>query len=209
MKTIFILGVGVVLGVGVCRGQAFETEQLILDVQKLAQLKQILTDLKEGYQVLDAGYSSIRDIAKGNFNLHKAYLDGLLAVSPTVRGYERIAAIVEMQGQMVSRYEAAWGAFTKSSGLRPEELALIGGVYGQLLAASVKDLGDLVNVVTDGVLRASDGERMRQIDVIYADMVEKMNFLGRLNNTTALLSLQRQGVAGEIQGLGKLYGMTP
>jgi hypothetical protein len=36
-----------------------------------------------------------------------------------------------------------------------------------------------------------------------------LNFLGRLNNTTALLSMQRQGAAGEIQGVGKLYGVTP
>jgi hypothetical protein len=209
MKMVFVGVVWLVLGCRVCRAQAFDTEQLILDVQKLAELKQILTDLKEGFQVLDAGYSAIRDIAKGNFNLHKAYLDGLLAVSPTVRGYERIAAIVEMQGQLVSRYEAAWAVFVRGAGLRPEELALIGGVYAQLFEASVKDLGDVVNIVTDGVLRASDGERMREIDVIYADMVEKLNFLGRLNNTTALLSMQRQGAAGEIQGVGKLYGVTP
>src|SRR5579863_2568221 len=76
---------------GTLRAQSFEIQQLVLDIEKLTQLKDILKDLKEGYQVLDKGYSAIRDIAQGNFNLHKAFLDALLTVSPTVKNYARVA----------------------------------------------------------------------------------------------------------------------
>ena len=36
-----------------------------------------LKDMKEGYEIVSKGYSTIRDISKGSFNLHEAFLDGL------------------------------------------------------------------------------------------------------------------------------------
>lgn len=195
----------------VARGQAqvYETEQLLLDVQKLGQLKQILQDLKDGYQVLDKGYSAIRDIARGNFNLHKAFLDGLLVASPTVKSYQRVADIASLQASLVQKYQRAWSRFRRDGFLRPEELALLGQVYSGLLAGSLQDLSDLVGIVTDGTMRASDAERLQQMDAIYERMLGKVVFLDRVNNTTALLSLQRQGDAGDAAVLKQLYGIIP
>src|SRR5438552_2102449 len=87
--------------------QSYETQQLLLDVQKLAQLKQILKDMKTGYEIVSKGYSSIRDISQGNFNLHQVFLDGLLQVSPVVKNYKRVADIVSYQLRMVKEYKAA------------------------------------------------------------------------------------------------------
>ena len=56
------------------KGQAFETEQLLLDVQKLSQLRQMLADLKKGYEIVYKGYSTIKNISQGSFNLHQAFL---------------------------------------------------------------------------------------------------------------------------------------
>ena len=35
---------------------------------------------------------------QGNFNLHKAFLDGLMMVSPAVKKYKRVADIITLQG---------------------------------------------------------------------------------------------------------------
>jgi len=138
------------------KAQTFDVEQLVLDVQKLEQLKQILTDLKEGYQILDKGYSTVRDLAKGSFNLHEAFLDGLLAVSPVVRDYQRVKDIVSLEVSMLGKYQAAWAAFQSSGHFRPEELQLLGQVYSNLFAESAKGIGDLVTILTDGSMRARD-----------------------------------------------------
>jgi hypothetical protein len=209
MKAKLWIGLMAVLMAGAVRAQSFDVEQLLLDVEKLSQLKQILQDLRDGYQVLDAGYSAIRDIAQGSFNLHKAFLDGLLAVSPAVRSYPRIADIANLQINMVNRYQTAWSWFRQKSGFRPEEITLIGQVYSQLLAASLQDLSDLTNLLTDGTMRASDAERMREIDKIYAGMVEKAAFLDRVSNSGALLALQQQSLLDEDQTLRQLYGIKP
>lgn len=207
-KKLWIGLVAVLLAVSV-RAQSYDVEQLLLDVEKLAQLKQILTDLKEGYQVLDAGYSAIRDIAQGSFNLHKAFLDGLLAVSPAVRSYQRVADIISLQGQMVKRYVAAWAWFRQKSGFTVDEINLIGQVYSQLMAASVQGLSDLTNILTDGTMRASDAERMGEIDRIYQSMLDNAGSLERWSDSATLLALQQQGASDEVQTLRQLYGIKP
>jgi hypothetical protein len=210
MKIKFFLGLlpGLFLATN-ARAQLYDAEQLILDVQKLSQLKQILQDLKQGYAILDAGYSAIRDVAKGSFTLHQAYLDGLLAVSPAIRAYHRVIAIADLQASLVSKYQTAWSFFREKGGFHPEELTLIGQVYSGLLSSSLQNLSDLTNILTDGVLRASDAERMRQIDAIYISMTERLSFIDRFNNSTFLLVQQHQGSVNENQTLQQLYDIQP
>ena len=62
--------------------QSTEIQQLLLNVEKLAQLKKILGNMKKGYEIISTGYNTIKDISKGNFNLHEAFLDALMQVSP-------------------------------------------------------------------------------------------------------------------------------
>jgi hypothetical protein len=207
-KQVLGCGLSVLIGLAAtfsCDAQGFDAEQLALDVQKLTVLKQILTDLKTGYQVLDAGYSAVRDIAKGSFTLHEAFLDGLLAVSPSVQSYQRAKDIINLEASMLTRYQTAWTAFQQSGHLQPGEIALLAQVYSNLFKESVQGLNDLVMVLTPGTLRASDAERIRQIDGIYTGMVENAALLDRVNNTTALMTMQRAAEQNDISVMGKLY----
>ena len=61
--------------------QTDEAQQLLLNVEKLAQLKQILKDMYKGYEIVSKGYNTIKNISEGNFDLHKVFLDGLMQVS--------------------------------------------------------------------------------------------------------------------------------
>ena len=58
--------------------QKDEIAQLLLNVEKLAQFKQILSDMKKGYKILNGGYNTIKDLSEGNFSLHKTFLDALM-----------------------------------------------------------------------------------------------------------------------------------
>ena len=83
-KYAVIPGLVLSLSAGNVRAQSVSQllTQLSLDIQKLSELKTILNDMYKSYTVLDKGYTDIKNIAQGNFSLHKAYLDGLMAVSP-------------------------------------------------------------------------------------------------------------------------------
>ena len=99
MKIYFLFTVSLFLRLGIpsATAQTDEAAQLLLNVTKLTQLKQILTDLEKGYNTLRTGYSEIENLASGNFNLHETFLNNLLQVSPAVKNYHKVAEIIRYQ----------------------------------------------------------------------------------------------------------------
>ena len=188
--------------------QAQEMQQLILDIEKLTQLKGILTDMKTGYQIYTQGYGSISQLSKGNFDLHSVYLNSLLSISPTVRNYGRIAEIITQQASLISEYKSSYKQFRQSGTFSASELSYMSDVYTQLVTQSLENLDELTNVLTAGKLRMSDDERMRAIDRIYGSSSEKLQFLRHFNRQGVVLSLQRSKEIGDTQTLKQLYGIN-
>lgn len=190
------------------KAQTEEAEQLLLDVQKLSQLKQMLADLKKGYEIIYKGYSTIKNISEGNFNLHQVFLDGLLEVSPAVRNYKKVVDIVSLQLRIVSEYKSAFKQFKENGKFTPGEIDYMGKVYSHLFDESVKNLETMTMIITSGTLRMSDDERLKQIDTLYEDMIDKLTFLRHFNNQTSVLLLQRTKDENEINLSKKFYGLS-
>lgn len=186
-------------------GQAQEVQQLLLNVEKLAQLKNILEDLKKGYQIVSQGYTTIKNLSEGNFNLHQVFLDGLLEVSMTVRSYRRIGDIVRAQISLVGEYKAAYRRFTSSGQFSPEELKYIKTVFTNIFNQSVKNIEALTMVITAGKLRMSDDERLTAIDAIWKEASDQLTFLRRFNQDTKLLALQRAKAKADVSTQKKLF----
>jgi hypothetical protein len=191
--------------VGRASAQSEELQQMILDITKLAQFKSILTDMKEGYQILTTGYGQVKSIAEGNFNLHSTFLNSLMAVSPEVRKYGRIADIITDQENLVSEGKAALKQFNAGGHFSAAELVYLNQVFARLLGQSLDNLANLANVITADKLRMSDDERLRMIDHIYADTKEKLVFLRSFNSRVSVLDLQRAKAERDVQMLQKLY----
>lgn len=193
-----------------CRTQAqsFEVQQLLLNVEKLSQLKQILSDMEKGYDIVSGGYNAIRDLSQGNFSLHEVFLDGLLKVSPTVLKYRKVADIIAFQVSIVKEYKSASGIFKHSNLFNDGEMVYLDKVYDNLFKKSLKNLDDLATIITAGQLRMSDDERLKAIDGIYDDMQDKLTFLRHFNKTTGVLAVQRAKQQSEVSRLQKLYDVT-
>jgi len=188
--------------------QADEIAQLILNIEKLAQFKQILSDMKKGYEILSGGYNTIKNISEGNFSLHKAFLDGLMEVSPAVRNYRRVADITNYQIILVKEYRKAYERFRQDNNFNADELAYLGRVYDNLFKESLRNLDELLTVITAGKARMSDDERLQAIDRIYADMQDKLMFLRHFNNNTTILAVQRAKEHNDAQTIRKIYGLN-
>lgn len=186
--------------------QAEEIAQLLLNVEKLAQFKSILDDMKAGYDILSGGYNTIKDLSEGNFSIHKTFLDGLMEVSPEVRNYRKVAGIIEYQVLLVKEYKAAFNRFRADGLFRPEELAYMERVYGNLFNKSLRNLDELTMVITAGKLRMSDDERLEAIDRIFSEMEDKVSFLRHFNNDNSMLSLQREKEKAEIETIRIFQG---
>ncbi|AYL99293.1 TerB family tellurite resistance protein [Mucilaginibacter celer] len=207
MALAFILAAAL-LKPGTIKAQEQEMQQLLLDIEKLTQMKSILSDMKTGYQIYQQGYGTISALSKGNFDLHSLYLSGLLAVSPAVRNYGRVAEILLMQSRLVSEYKEKSGLFRKSGSFSISELNYMGTVYARLVSETLNDLEELTNIVTAGKLRMSDAERIRGIDRIYSASSDKLGFLRSFNDQGIILSLQRTKEAGDTRSLKQLYGLN-
>ncbi len=184
---------------------AQDLQQLLLDIEKLTQFKAILGDMKTGYTLLTQGYAEVKDISEGNFNLHSAFLNSLMAVSPVVRKYGRIADIIEEQAEIVTEYKNTWQEASASGHFNASELVYLNGVFNSLLNQSVDNLTNLMNVITAGQLRMTDADRLRAIDHIYGDTQSKLSFLRNFDSQVMSLSVERQQEQNEVQTLKNYY----
>jgi len=188
--------------------QKDEIAQLLLNVEKLAQFKQILSDMKKGYKILNGGYNTIKDLSEGNFSLHKTFLDALMEVSPTVKNYKRVADIINYQVILVKEYKSSFNRFKRDNNFNQQELAYLGRVYENLFKQSLNNLDDLVTIITANKLRMSDDERLKAIDKIFADMQDKLLFLRYFNNNTTVLAVQRAKERNDANTMRLVYGIN-
>lgn len=187
--------------------QVTELMQLALNIEKLAQFKQILSDLKKGYEIISGGYNTIKSISEGDFKLHQVFLDGLMEVSPAVKNYRRVADIINYQLSIVKEYKSSFNRFKANGWFTADEIAYISQVYGNLINLSLKNLDDLLVIITSSKLRMSDDERLAAIDKLYADMQDKLLFLRSFNSNTSLLSLQRERESRDVNRVQQYYDL--
>jgi hypothetical protein len=173
---------------------ADDIQQLLYDAEKLAQLKQILTQMYQEYTLLHTDYEQIKGLSQGTFSLHQAYLDGLLLVSPAVLGYSKVGNVLTNETKLVTGYQ---------------ELDGYSGNYNVFLQRGQRDVDELTLVTTDGDLRMSDAERLSAIDRIDADMTKQLNLMHSFNNSVAIMAAQRAQEAGDIGTVRNLYGIGP
>lgn len=206
MKTIFLLSL-LSLPAIASHAQSTEVQQLVLNLEKLRQLEEILDNMYKGYKILSKGYNTIKDIAEGNYSMHQVFMDGLMAVSPAVRNYRRIPQIIAYQKLLLSEYTRAYQRFRQDPNFTVEEVEYLARVYDALFDASLKNLDELVMIITASKLRMSDDERMQAIDRILQDMEDKLVFLRSFNGGAQLLAIQRARAKGDATTMQKLYGI--
>ncbi len=209
MKKILIVGLSVFFGLlgNRAEAQSAEIQQLILNIEKLSQFKKILSDMKKGYELLSGGYKTVKEMTEGNFSLHKTFLDALLQVSPAVKNYKRVGDIVNFQLLLVKESKNSLNRFVKSGSFSPVEIEYFEKVYGNLLKQSLRNLDELLMVVTADKLRMSDDERLEAVDAIYLEMQEKLLFLRSFNKESSILALQRSRETADVHAAESLQGL--
>ncbi|WP_035455978.1 hypothetical protein [Algoriphagus terrigena] len=185
--------------------QSQEAAQLVLNFEKLNQLRQILKDMQRGYTVLEKGYSAVKDITEGNFRLHEAFLDGLLEVSPEVRKYHRLAGLIRLQERLVSDYHSGLRRLQFSGEFSGDEIAQQRARYTRIYRLSLRNLEELALILSAGSLRMGDFERLEAIDRLYGEMQGLLGFLGNLNRDIDVLIARRQERIKEQTRISTLY----
>lgn len=185
--------------------QIQEMQQLALNIEKLAQFKQILADMKRGYEMLTGGYKAVKDMAQGNFSLHKTFLDALMQVSPAVKNYKRVGDIINYQILLIKESKMIFKRLVKSDCFTEKEITYFEKVCDNLFKESLENLDELATVITANKLRMSDDERLEAIDAIYVKMQDKLLFLRNFNASANTLALQRIKEHNDVSAMRRIY----
>jgi DNA repair ATPase RecN len=202
-----LLLLGIFVQSGHLYAQADEIAQLALNYEKLAQLKKILQNMYQGYEIVSKGYNTVKGISEGSFHLHDAFLSGLSTVSPAVRNYKRLKDIIDDQLKIAREYKKAYEQFRRDPNFQPQEIDYLEKVYRNLFKQSLENLDALTMVITSSKLRMSDDERISEIDRIYERMHDQLMFLRHFNGNTKILAVQRAREKNDIQTIANLYGI--
>ena len=179
---------------GTFQGHAQEDEiqQLLLNVEKLGQLKEMLEDMREKYQIVVQGYSKVKSMTEGNFRLHEAFMDRLVMVSPEVKSYYKVVDIIQLQIQLVKGLAHFKEEVLKIDQLNSREIGDILKIYGSFSSSSFKNLEELLMVLSDSQLQMNDGERIFSIDRIHKSMQSLISGLGRFQTSVRQVSELRK-----------------
>lgn len=172
-----------------------ELEQLKLNLEKLAQLKLSLSEMKRGYQVLQNGYNGVRDAARGNYDLHKNYLDGLLQVNNVVKTSPALVQVFSTQKRLLQEYKTGWQRIVSSNLFSVQELADIRTTYQFVIDQVSNDLETIDAVLSPGRLRMNDAERLSVVEKVKTNVAGNLKEVLELNqesNRVMLLRLQQR-----------------
>lgn len=204
MKAVMFL---MLLGCLRAGAQFSEMEQLRLDLEKLVQFKMILSQMQHGYQNLKSGYNSVRDVAKGNFNLHKNYLDGLLTVNPTVKNSPVLRQIENDKYAMGKLFKGAIQQYRSSGLFTSIELSDLSARYGECAQRIEDDSGLLDMVISSGNLRMSDAERLEVISIVQADVSIQHSEIKKMIDEYSKVMVVRQQQKKDNSAVKKLSGL--
>ncbi|MCA6450131.1 MAG: hypothetical protein IM584_02310 [Chitinophagaceae bacterium] len=195
------------LWVGVLSAQKQEMEQLQLNMEKLVQLRLMLQQAKQGYQLLQNGYTAVRDAARGNYDLHKSYLDGLLQVSEQVRNAPAVKRITANWVKAQKEYRD-W--LTKMQGMgagRFMELSLWNQRYQQVAYEMGVVLDQLGVLLAPGGLRMSEGERIASIERLAVVSDQPLLGLRQFIKEQTVLVAGKVQQEKDRQAMLRLYGL--
>ncbi|MGI8949949.1 MAG: hypothetical protein ACR2FN_00040 [Chitinophagaceae bacterium] len=176
-------------------------------LQQIAALQVYLDYAKKGYDIVSKGLNTIYDIKDGEFNLHETFFNSLKSVNPKIKNAVEVAEIISIQISIVNHFKAAIKMYNGSNQFNNSELNYINNVYSSLIVESLKDIDQLMEVITDDKLEMTDDERINQINNIYSDMCDKNQFTQSFTNGASLLAQQRARDQNDATVSKELYGL--
>ncbi|MFH6936377.1 hypothetical protein [Flavobacterium sp. FlaQc-30] len=187
MKKIFLLVLITALNTGHLQAQAKQQRMLL---QQIAALQVYIGYAQKGYSVVNKGLGTIGDFKRGEFNLHKDYLNSLKTVNPKIK-YARVTEIIALQIKIMKSYKNLYQQIRQDDLFHGDEIDYIKRVFERLVENCDDNLDELLTIITNGELEMKDDERMKRIDMIYDSMLDNYTFCESFSNQTKILAVSK------------------
>ncbi len=163
--------------------------------------------LKQGYDIVEEGWSMVDDIKHGDFDLHNHYFNSLKEVKRAIADYGKVDDITNLQVQILQVNVAIEKLIADNEYIQSQEKEYIEKVMSNFLNKCYENLDQLSLLTTDGNAEMKDNERIQRIDDLYGDMQDKYAFARHFANSVQVLALSRAKDSNDGKTLQLLYGI--
>lgn len=179
---------------------------------KIQKLQNQTIVLQNAQKVVENAMSKLKldeitSFAQKEQSLFSGYYNELQQVKSIISGYQKVAKVIQMQGQMVTDYTTAYNLFKQDAHFTPKEITYMYTVYSGILDKSVKDLSALTSIISSNTTQMSDGKRLERIGQLAADMENNRITLLQFNRQNKLVSLNRATSQQEVKAVKSYYGL--
>lgn len=173
-------------------------------LQQIAALQVYSTYLRKGYAVAKGGLGSISGSLLSENGLHGNYYTSLKNVRPAIAGNGQVKEIVRWQNDILI-HTNGW---TKIAGLDAGEVRYLDAVRTALLTDCTQVINTLQEVVSDGKLEMSDGDRLKLIAKLHGEMEDNYRFAVGFTRHAKTYAAQRGQEKNNMQALKNTYGIN-
>lgn len=195
-----------------CPGQIFKewfrqnaTQKQYL-IEQIAQLKIYLELTEKGYKIAQEGLTTIGDIKRGEFKLHKNRFDSLLIVNPKIGSSSRLKQITDLHGRVNQTCEKLPAQLEPS--FNADQMAYINKVLKLVYDDCQSVLSNLFLVIRNGNLSMSDDQRLKRIELCFQQMQDNYIFVKDFDQKTKLLARQLKDEQSEIIIRKNIHGLN-
>jgi len=199
-----VMMTGCLLFVALCSRAQNQTIKLYL--QQIAANKVYIEYLQKGYRIAKNGLTTISNIKNGHWNLDKDFIAGLHNINPKIGNYVKAADIITLNVKIVRQTKTAMKKAGSADLFNSGEIGYFDKVFTMLLDVCAMLTDELTVIITPNELTMSDDERIKRIDVLYADMQDSYVFVKRFSNDINIVARQRNKELSEAVMLRNLYG---
>jgi len=175
--------------------------------QQIAALQVYIGYAKTGYKIVNKGLTTVQNIKKGDFNLHRDIISSFKNVNPRIKGYAKVGDIIAYQFRIIKQTKEMLKGARDAGQFTANELDYCSMVIGNLLNSSLDSIEELVTIITNGELSMKDDERIKRIDALYTDMQDKYSFVSSFSSAMGLLTVQRMRELHDIDISKKINGL--
>lgn len=177
--------------------------------QQITALQVYIGYAKTGYKIVNKGITTIQNIKKGDFNLHRDFISSFSKVNPKIKGYAKVADIIAYQIRIIKSTKEMFLGAREAGQFTANEMNYCSLVIDNLLNSSLDNIEELLMIITSGELSMKDDERIKRIDTLYTDMQDKYSFVSSFSEEMGLLTVQRMRELHDVDISKKLNGLNP
>lgn len=151
--------------------------------------------------------TEIADWTEKQRNLYSQYYEELWKIKSAIAYYKRIKDLTQKQVDIVDEYKWAWNLFKQDKHFTVEELDYMQKVYSGILDESIKNIDQILLVVSSFKTQMSDAKRLELINAAADKMDINYSDLKQFNTQNSKLSIQRAKSLDEVAKLKEIYGI--